>query len=125
MNALAELHIIDPGRAYAARCAKAATDQGLDPLTAALVAAGIAYDVEQTGGFCMVVTVRGILDGDEGTFTLTATDEGARFPALPAGTWHAAFHPGNTWEEGDASGDYPDETTLTTTDLIARLTEGA
>ncbi|MBS2531954.1 hypothetical protein KGQ20_04140 [Catenulispora sp. NF23] len=42
---------------YGAACRWAATDQGLDPISSALRAAGIDHDVDQTGGFCMVVHV--------------------------------------------------------------------
>jgi hypothetical protein len=42
---------------YDTACEKATTAQGLDPACEALRAAGIGYDVQQTGGFCMVLTV--------------------------------------------------------------------
>lgn len=42
---------------YGAACRWAATDQGLDPISAALRDAGIEHYVDQTGGFCMVVHV--------------------------------------------------------------------
>jgi hypothetical protein len=43
--------------AYDERCRWAATNQGLDPITARLTAEGIAHDVDQTGGFTMCVRV--------------------------------------------------------------------
>jgi hypothetical protein len=53
--------VINHANRYADACRAAATMQGLDPLTAAanaraveLAEAGVTYDVEQTGGFCMV-----------------------------------------------------------------------
>jgi len=42
---------------YTSACNEAATAQGLDPITAALTAAGIDHDVAQTGGFCMVIEI--------------------------------------------------------------------
>jgi hypothetical protein len=46
-----------PDTRYDDACRAAATDQGLDPLRAALDAAGIRHELEQTGGFCMTVGV--------------------------------------------------------------------
>lgn len=43
---------------YEAACKAAATAQGLDPLAAALDAAGVEYATEQTGGYCMTLTAR-------------------------------------------------------------------
>ncbi|MHB1772058.1 MAG: hypothetical protein ACYCST_09995 [Acidimicrobiales bacterium] len=45
------------GSEYLARCAEAATAQGLDPVVEALGAAGMAVEVEQTGGMVMVACV--------------------------------------------------------------------
>jgi len=42
---------------YLARCAEAATEQGLDPVVEALSAAGMTVEVEQTGGMVMVAYV--------------------------------------------------------------------
>lgn len=42
---------------YTARCAEAATAQGLDPAIAALTAADIDHRVAQTGGWVMVIEV--------------------------------------------------------------------
>lgn len=42
---------------YQDACDRAATDQGLDPITAALESAGIPRYVDQTGGFCMTVNI--------------------------------------------------------------------
>jgi hypothetical protein len=74
---------------YAARCAAAATAQGLDPVVDALTAAGIESVVEQTGGFTMVVTVR----HDGGTIAITADGDD------PA-TYLIGHYPGDTWDEG-------------------------
>ena len=46
------------GLNYSAACQLAAERQGLVPVMEALDGAGIAYDLLQTGGFCMVVEVR-------------------------------------------------------------------
>lgn len=61
---------------YAEACRRAATDQGLDPITARLDAEGIAYDVDQTGGFTMCVRV----DGPDGWYAYVTDGE-------PAGNW--------------------------------------
>jgi hypothetical protein len=42
---------------YEAACKRAATEQGLDPVTEALQAAGLPVIIEQTGGMCMVAAV--------------------------------------------------------------------
>ncbi|MBM3661165.1 MAG: hypothetical protein FJW95_16905 [Actinobacteria bacterium] len=42
---------------YEEACAFATTRQGLDPIVAAIAAAGIPVTVNQTGGFCMCVRV--------------------------------------------------------------------
>lgn len=47
---------------YAAACKQATTDQGLDPIVAALADAGVSHFVEQTGGFVMCVAVSPTLD---------------------------------------------------------------
>lgn len=44
---------------YQEACQRAATQQGLDPATEALTAAGVPNVTEQTGGMCMVVRVQG------------------------------------------------------------------
>lgn len=66
----------DPA-AYNTACRRAATDQGLDPLTAVatensakLAAVDVEYSVEQTGGFTMVATFIGRSD------VVTCTHEG-------------------------------------------------
>ena len=69
---------------YEAACRKAATDQGLDPLTAALGAAGVGFAVEQTGGFCMAVTV----PAEDGTWAVT--DDGC---------WYLGWYQGDAWSE--------------------------
>jgi hypothetical protein len=42
---------------YAARCAAAATHQGLDGVADELWRTGIEYDVRNMGGFCMAIVV--------------------------------------------------------------------
>jgi hypothetical protein len=71
---------------YDERCRRAATAQGLDPITEALASAGVEFAVEQTGGFCMAITVR----HDGGTWAVT-NDEG---------TIIAGWYPGDEWTEG-------------------------
>jgi hypothetical protein len=54
---LAERTAPAPEPGYADACRRATTAQGLDPIIGALAAAGVVHDVEQTGGFCMMVRV--------------------------------------------------------------------
>jgi hypothetical protein len=42
---------------YDEACAAATADQGLQPIIDTLTAAGLPHQVEQTGGFCMVVVI--------------------------------------------------------------------
>jgi hypothetical protein len=43
---------------YAEACRRAATAQGLDPIAAALTAAGIPVEIDQTGGFTMCARIQ-------------------------------------------------------------------
>jgi hypothetical protein len=77
---------------YADACKRAATAQGLDPLTAAAQAragelerVGITYSVEQTGGFTMVATF--YVSGE----AITCTYEGA---------WIVCAQPVEQWTDG-------------------------
>ena len=75
---------------YAAACIAAATQQGLDPVTERLHLETIHYEVEQTGGFCMVVVVPD--RGDEvGVWGITEDEPG---------TYLLCYYPENTWNEG-------------------------
>lgn len=88
---------------YDQACIAAATRQGLDPITAALTAAGITHTVEQTGGFCMVVTVQ----RPTGLWAITHD-----------GDYLVGWFPGNAWNDArEESADH------TTTDLaeVVRL----
>jgi len=70
---------------YDAACRDAATRQGLDPITEALGDAGVAHAVEQTGGFCMVVTV----PEPDGTYAITAEEDGSVYRCwFPGTSWH-------------------------------------
>jgi len=65
---------------YEDACKRAATDQGLDPITDALTAQGIEHRVAQTGGFCMVVEVP---LGDSGAYVgITADGPSPERPCL-------------------------------------------
>ena len=70
-DALADVKAWLVGVVYDDQCRYAATRQGLDPLADALRAAGVEFNIEQTGGFTMVLTARTAL----GVFTMT--DDGA------------------------------------------------
>lgn len=73
---------------YDAACAAAATDQGLDPVVAALAEAGIDVAVEQTGGFTMVATV-------------TVPGGVAAVTADAPGAYLVGQYRGDAWTEGD------------------------
>lgn len=85
-----------PG-SYDEACAAAATNQGLDPITEALTAAGITHEVEQTGGFTMVVTV----NVPTGVVALTHDGEGDADYLL-------GYYPGTMWQDGEYDGEYDD-----------------
>lgn len=93
---------------YDEACRKATTDQGLDPVIAALTAADIDHTVEQTGGFTMVVTVK----APTGTFGIT--DDGG---------YLLGFYPGDSWENsyegGREDADYMSNIPLD--DLVERI----
>lgn len=78
---------------YEETCKRAATDQGLDPLTAAVEArkqdladAGVTYYVEQTGGFTMVATFY------IGQSALTCTKDVG---------WTVVEQPAEVWQTGE------------------------
>lgn len=76
-----------------AQIAAATTAQGLDPVIAALTAAGQAFTVEQTGGFCMAVVA------DHGSEVDVLTSEGD-------GLFFVATYQRDDWNEGgDAIGE--------------------
>jgi hypothetical protein len=86
---------------YEGACERAATDQGLDPLTEAANArklelgnAGVRYGVEQTGGFTMVATF--YIGDEESGDAVTCTNEG---------TWIVVCQPTECWLEGGAYND--------------------
>lgn len=84
---------------YDLACNSAATNQGLDPVIAALSAAGIPHDLEQTGGFVMVITVQ----APTGTYAITASE-------TEADQYVLGFYPGTTWTTGPHEDiDYADE----------------
>lgn len=73
---------------YAERCEAAATHQGLDPVRDALDTANISYDVEQTGGFTMVVVV--------------ICTRGAVAIVNDVDAYLVGTYPGDSWHEGPA-----------------------
>lgn len=76
---------------------EAASDQGFDPVIAALVAAGVAHAVENTGG--MVINV--MVYTSCGRWAITVPDENEN------GDWYSArFVPGSWNVEEYADGDY-------------------
>jgi hypothetical protein len=103
--------------------AAAATTQGLDPIMADLNNAGIKWSLEQTGGYCMVVTVPGTLHDEAGTFTITAgSDYPAEWEQEPV--WLVGFHPGRAWQDGPEGDDLPDEVTVSTETLLTTIQTG-
>ncbi|MBS2550484.1 hypothetical protein KGQ19_26795 [Catenulispora sp. NL8] len=81
---------------YGQACLAAATSQGLDPITAALSAAGIEHDVAQTGGFCMVVSVNG---PRKHWFGITASEKPGS-----AGHWLLVRYSSAGYDEGHVLG---------------------
>lgn len=75
---------------YAVACATAASNQGLDPLIDGLTIADVPHDVEQTGGFCMVVT----RTTERGT--LAAVCDGDP----EAADYLTIWYPGDAWNNG-------------------------
>jgi hypothetical protein len=91
-------------RDYEETCKRAATSQGLDPLTervaarkGELDAVGAEYDVEQTGGFTMVATFY------TATEAITCT-----FESCEPDCWYVCAQPKENWTEGEYN---EDETT--------------
>lgn len=93
---------------YDDACRKATTDQGLDPVLAALRAADIDHGLEQTGGFTMVVTVL----APNGTFAIT-NDGGYLLGYYPGDTWE------NSYDGGREDADYSPNITLD--EIIERI----
>lgn len=89
---------------YEGACTRATTRQGLDPMVEALTAAGVTHAVEQTGGFCMVVTVT------HPTGTWGVVDDGG---------WYAVWYPDDTWHTGEADIDEGLHTNLSIADTVA------
>lgn len=74
---------------YDEACTEATTDQGLDQVIKALEDAGISPGLEQTGGFCMVVTVA----HDNGTWAITNENHKVRDEPL------VGWYPADSWTE--------------------------
>ena len=74
---------------YARACQVAADEQGITAIVDALAAAGITADVEQTGGFTMIATVR------RNGWALTINDIGGESPIL------LGSQPETGWDNGD------------------------
>lgn len=79
---------------YDKSCAVAVLRQGLAPAVEALKSARITYEVEQTGGFTMVVTVK----APTGIYAITASDDA---PGESEARYLLGFYPGTTWEDGE------------------------
>jgi hypothetical protein len=69
------VHVTVPPGSYERACAAAATDQGLDPIMAALKAGGFEPELWQSGGFCMIVTL--VLVNGENYWIVEGSDYGA------------------------------------------------
>lgn len=96
---------------YDAAVAAATTSQGLDPLAYLLTVAGVDHVIEQTGGFCMVLTVT----TDDGTYAVIQDGEGPS-------DWMVGFHAGDSWHDADADPDDADYAFgLTLDETVARL----
>ncbi len=86
----------DPGFAdwYNARCEAASRDEKFHILSPALAHAGIEHQIEQTGGFCMVLSVA----HPTGTYTVTLSDD-------EPDAFLCVWHPGDTWQTGEYADD--------------------
>jgi hypothetical protein len=84
---------------YEERCRAATTDQGLDPVVAALTAAGIPHTVEQTGGMTMVLTVPTGPTSFLGV-TLSESDHDDGYPS-----YFVCEYPTLDWEDGETLND--------------------
>ena len=101
---------------YAAACERAATNQGLDPLTALLNRHGIPHVVEQTGGFTMVVRVT---IGDAGDGDRSSDGPGGHICINADGApWLACFYPQDEWYQ---AGDSTDDRELSDSALIEMI----
>lgn len=72
---------------YDEKCAAATKAQGLEPVMDALEEARVVHGVEQTGGFCMAVTVPQL---------------GGTWAIVKDGAYICVWYPGDTWREGPA-----------------------
>lgn len=76
--------------AYEATCKDVADRDGLTELQSRLTAVGVTSEIEQTGGFCMVLVVR---HGEDGALTAVSRD----------GDFLVCFYDSElAWEDGDA-----------------------
>lgn len=91
---------------YDAACRKATTDQGLDPVIEALRAAGIPHELEQSGGYTMVVTVK----VSEGMYAIT-NDGGFLLGHYPGDSLYGV-------DEGDVMYSYD----VTLDEMVEKLT---
>lgn len=105
-------------KTYEEECRAATAEQGLDPIIAALGAANLKCHVEQTGGYCMVVTV---LRGSA-IFGITPSEVGSADRP-----WLLVYYPTTEdWESGDGGTiilSEDDDEYLTTEEVIASLND--
>lgn len=83
---------------YDANCKAAATDQGLDPITEILTAAGVEFYVENTGGWCMCV----VIPAPNGVYAMGGD---VHLHYDPTSTVGLTFYPGSNWYEGESEGE--------------------
>jgi hypothetical protein len=100
---------------YGLMCEQSATDQGLDPITERLRAAGIPHTVDQTGGFTMCVNVPLVEGGSEYLYITDADD-----PFVAIGRYWDGGVDGCEW--GQCWADYPDTGTgVHIDDMVAHV----
>lgn len=90
---------------YDARCAYAAEIQGLTPIKRQLRAAGIDFEEQQTGGFCMVLSVPVNGPGHRAYDTIQMTD-GEQTASAPPGSVFVQYETVDM-AEGGYYGDEP------------------
>lgn len=93
---------------YAERCRRASTNQGLDPVVERLHLETIHYEVEQTGGFTMVVVV----PTPGGVYGITADTLDPKYLLC--------WYENDDWQEGRGESAVWEEQTLD--QLVAHIT---
>lgn len=90
---------------YDVACARYASDQGLDPIGTILTLSGIPWNLEQTGGFCMVINVEH--DHPDLYLWLTAWEPDGVLIGVYNGATSESIGDGDGWHDGYLEVDLP------------------